>query len=130
MFENGLTLDRYFQTRAGVIWVSASVTFVGRRLMLTDLLVYPTTGSKLEVGLHDMLEIFSLLEVQARLQGFEEYTVEAERVYPDKPRVQFPLAGGCVEKLSGSPNPRRHRHEHPQAGGVRSQPGRSHPEDA
>src|ERR1700735_1181567 len=61
MFEKGLTLDRYFETRAGVIWISASVPFVGPRLLLTDLLVYPTTGSKLEVGLSDMLEIFTIL---------------------------------------------------------------------
>jgi len=85
VFDHGKTLDRYFELTVGVIWMTAMVSIDGARLSLSQVLIYPTTGTTLQVGVAEMLEIVTFLENEARLQGFEEYTVQAERVYTDKP---------------------------------------------
>ena len=85
VFEHGKTLDRYFESTGGVIWITAMVLIDGACLSLSQVLIYPTTGTMLQVGVAEMLEVVTFLEDEARLQGFEEYTVQAERVYTDKP---------------------------------------------
>jgi hypothetical protein len=84
MFQNGVEFDRCFETPAGVVWVSAVVRTDGRSLILQNLLVYPTTGATIAVGAGPMLEIIRFIEQAARLDGYERYTIEAERVHPGK----------------------------------------------
>jgi hypothetical protein len=85
VFRQGETLERYFETDAGILWLSARVSMRGKTLSLNDVLLYPATSSALQVGVADVLQIVSGLRQEALNQGFESYTIKAERVYGNKP---------------------------------------------
>jgi hypothetical protein len=85
VFTDGTELDRYFETNEGVIWVSALVHIRSGTLFLNRLLIYPTTGANLQIGVHHMLSIVRSLREEAIAQGLTSFSVEADRVYLDKP---------------------------------------------
>jgi hypothetical protein len=57
VFIDETELDRCYETRDGVIWVAGLVRIHQGTLLIDDLLIYPATGSKLQVGVGPMLDI-------------------------------------------------------------------------
>jgi hypothetical protein len=55
VFVHGTELDRYFETADGVIWVSALVEVQNGTLMLDQMLFYPATGTRLTIGVGQVL---------------------------------------------------------------------------
>jgi hypothetical protein len=86
VFIDGTELDRYYETAEGIIWVAGLVHIRSEMLLIDNLLIYPATGARLNVGALQMLEIVRSLEDEAIAQGLSAFTVEAERMYENKPR--------------------------------------------
>ena len=86
MFIDGSELDRHFETAEGIIWVSGLVQVRAATVFFHRLLIYPTTGARLDIGVRPMLDILSSLKQEAIAQGLAAYSIEAERMYKDKPQ--------------------------------------------
>jgi hypothetical protein len=85
VFADGSGFDEVLWTPAGAIWVTAVVRIIGRHLELSHVMIYPTTGSELVVGVLPMLNIARMVLDQAKQEGFISCRATAERKRPGKP---------------------------------------------
>ncbi len=85
MFIDGSELDRYFETSEGIIWVTGLVQVRDATLLLQNLLIYPATGARLKIGIHQMAQILRSLKDEALHQGLSAYSVEAARTRMGRP---------------------------------------------
>jgi len=85
LFVDETELDRYFETADGVVWITGLIRILDGRLLIDRFLVYPATSARQEIGVRQVLAIVRSLTEEAIAQGLSSYSVEAERVYEDKP---------------------------------------------
>jgi hypothetical protein len=85
MFVDGEEFDEHFETGAGLVRVLSLIEIDHDTLRLRDLWIYPVTGTRSRIGTREMLQIVRVLEARAISQGLTAYSVEAVRVYTDKP---------------------------------------------
>lgn len=79
MFKDGSYFDKEFDTRLEPILVVADVHIFGDHLVLDELLFYPLEGERLPIGVKQAFEIFRMLRILAKEQGFSELTVGFHR---------------------------------------------------
>jgi hypothetical protein len=85
MFVDGVAHDEYYDTTSDLVWVTYRVVVVGLYVILRDFLIFPVTGTRLQVGVGPILQVFRSIRNKAREEGFSHCTLEAERVYENKP---------------------------------------------
>jgi hypothetical protein len=86
MFRDGVSLEEYYETTEGLLWVTYRIVVAGGRVIFRDFVVYPVTGTHMQAGVGQVLQLFRSLRNRARDEGFFECTLEADRVSQKRPK--------------------------------------------
>jgi hypothetical protein len=85
VFVNSTELNEFFETSEGVMWVTSRIQIIAADLLPIDLLAYPATSAREEMGVGAMVQIFHAIMDQARAEEFSTCTALGERRYKNKP---------------------------------------------